>query len=268
MSMIPMGGRNISPNPVLTREKPQVYTGMGICGDNVARQFGITREQADAWALESHRKAVAAIAEGRFEEEIVGLDVPLPGGGSVLFDKDEGPRADTSLDALAGLRPAFASSPKLGVCTAGNSSQTSDGAAAVCLMSWNAVKHTGTKPFAKLRGYNVAAGAPNLLGPAQLDAIPRACELSGIGVRDLGLIENNEAFATQCIYVTDKMRFDPDIVNVNGGAIALGHPLGCTGAKLSVQLLYEMRRRGVPHGLVTMCIGGGMGAAGIFELCS
>lgn len=267
MSLIPMGGRKLSPNPALTREKPEVYTGMGICGDNVARQFGITREEADAWALESHRKAVAAVAEGCFEEETVGLEVPLPGGGSIPFDKDEGPRADTSMEALAKLKPAFAASPRLGVCTAGNSSQTSDGAAAVCLMSWNAVQHTGVKPFAKLRGYNVAAGAPNLLGPAQLDAIPKACELSGIEVRDLGLVENNEAFATQCIYVVRQMRFDPSIVNVNGGAIALGHPLGCTGAKLSVQLVHEMRRRAVRHGLVTMCIGGGMGAAGVFELC-
>ncbi|MCP4645229.1 MAG: thiolase family protein [bacterium] len=267
MSMIPMGGFRISPNPQLTKEYPEVYTGMGVCGDNVARTFDISRQQADEWALRSHERAIAAINDGRFKEEVTPLDVPTGNGNTVVFDTDEGPRADTSVEALAKLRPAFAASPKLGICTAGNSSQTSDGAAAVCLMSEQAIKDTGAKPIAKLLGYNVAAAAPNLLGPAQLEAVPKACELSGISLNDVGLIENNEAFASQCLYVVRELGVDADKVNVNGGAIALGHPLGCTGAKLSVQILHEMKRRDEQYGVVTMCIGGGMGAAGVFELC-
>jgi acetyl-CoA acyltransferase len=266
MSLIPMGGHKIAPNPRLTLERPDAYTGMGICGDNVAREFGIPRDSMDAFALASHQKAIAAIDAGKFAEEIVPLEVRA-GSGTRVFDVDEGPRRDTSIEALGKLKPAFAVSRDIGACTAGNASQTSDGAAAVCLMSADAMEAHGATPLAKCLGYGVAAGAPSLLGPAQLEAIPRACELSGIGVKDCGLIENNEAFASQCMYVNREMEFDPGKVNVNGGAIALGHPLGCTGAKLSVQIIHEMRRRGEQFGLVTMCIGGGMGAAGVFELC-
>ncbi len=229
MSSIPMGGLKYEPNPALTRERPEVYIAMGHCGDNVAREFKLRREELDAWALRSHQRAVNAIDQGLFTEEIV---------------------------------------PGRGFCTAGNSSQTSDGAAAVCLMNGKAVEEFGLKPLALFRGYAVAAGDPRFLGPAQLEAIPKACEQAGIAVSELGLIENNEAFASQCLYVIREMGFDPEKVNVNGGAIALGHPLGCTGAKLTVQLLHEMKRRGVTYGLVTMCIGGGMGAAGVFELCA
>ncbi|MBN2310345.1 MAG: thiolase family protein [Candidatus Hydrogenedentes bacterium] len=267
MSLIPMGGFKISPNPYLTETRPEVYTGMGVCGDNVARTFNITREEADEWALRSHAKAVAAIDAGKFKEEIVPLEVPTADGGTVTFDTDEGPRRDTSPEALAKLRPAFAASPKIGICTAGNSSQTSDGAAAVCLMSEAAVKETGATPLAKLGGYAAAAGSPDLLGPAQLEAVPKACALSGIALDEVDVIEHNEAFASQCLYVIREMPFDTEKVNVNGGAIALGHPLGCTGAKLTVQIIHELRRRGAKYGLVTMCIGGGMGAAGVFELC-
>jgi len=266
MSSIPMGGLKYEPNPALTRERPEVYIAMGHCGDNVAREFKLRREELDAWALRSHQRAVNAIDQGLFTEEIVPLDVTTP-AGSMRFDTDEGPRRDTSLEVLSRLKPAFAE-PGRGFCTAGNSSQTSDGAAAVCLMNGKAVEEFGLKPLARFRGYAVAAGDPRFLGPAQLDAIPKACEQAGIAVSELGLIENNEAFASQCLYVIREMGFDPEKVNVNGGAIALGHPLGCTGAKLTVQLLHEMKRRGVTYGLVTMCIGGGMGAAGVFELCA
>lgn len=266
MSLVPMGGARYSPNPRLTRERPEVYTAMGPCGDNVARTFGITREEMDEWAYGSHTKALEAIRTGKFKEEIVPLQVPVD-GRMVTFDTDEGPRPDTSLEALAKLRPAFAANPSIGFCTAGNSSQVSDGAAAVCLMSRAALKKYGATPLAKFRSYAVAAGSPDLLGPAQLVAIPKACRQAKVKLADVGLIENNEAFASQCIYVVREMKFDRNKVNVNGGAIALGHPLGCTGAKLSVQILHEMKRRGEKYGLVTMCIGGGMGAAGIFERC-
>lgn len=267
MSLIPMGGNKVSPNPYLSKERPDVYTSMGNCGDNVAKQFGISREQMDDWALRSHQRAVAAIDAGKFKDEIVPLEVSA-NGRTIVFDTDEGPRRDSTREALAKLKPAFSASPKTGSCTAGNSSQTSDGSAAVCLMSEKAVKETGAKPLAKLISYNVAADSPKLLGPAQLVAVRRACELAGIKVEDIGVVENNEAFASQCIYVVRELGLDENKVNVNGGAIALGHPLGCTGAKLSVQIINEMRRRGEKYGLVTMCIGGGMGAAGIYELCA
>ncbi len=265
MSMVPFVGNEYRPNPVLTQERPEVYIAMGHCGDNVARDFNITREQLDEWSLTSHRRAVAAQDAGRFKEEIVPLEVPR-NGGTVTFDTDEGPRRDTSMEALAKLKPAFAASPKRGFCTAGNSSQTSDGAAAVCLMSKRALEETGAQPLARLLGYNVQAGPPQYLGPAQVPAIRRACELAGVKLEDIGLVELNEAFASVAIYVMRELGLDPDKVNVNGGAVALGHPLGCTGAKLTAQILHEMRRRGEKYGLVTMCIGGGMGAAGVFEL--
>ncbi|MBI5092505.1 MAG: thiolase family protein [Candidatus Hydrogenedentes bacterium] len=266
MSLIPMGGNKICPNPALSKERPEVYIGMGACGDNVAKHFGISREHLDAWALRSHQRAIAAIDAGKFKDEIVPLDVPA-NGGTRRFDTDEGPRRDTTVEALAKLKPAFSASPKTGFCTAGNSSQTSDGAAAVCLMSEKAIKETGAKPLARFISYNVAGDSPEFLGPAQLVAIRRACELAGIKTDEIGLVENNEAFASQCIYVVRELGFSEDLVNVNGGAIALGHPLGCTGAKLSVQIISEMKRRKARYGLVTMCIGGGMGAAGIYELC-
>ena len=253
------------PNPTLTKTNPRAYSGMGLCADNVARDFKITREECDAWAVRSNQRAVAAIAAGKFKDEIVPLTVPGPKGKTYVFDTDEGPRAETTLEGLAGLRPAFAASPKLGVSTAGNSSQTSCGAAATVLASEAMVKELGLKPLAKLRGYAVCGGDPGYLGPPQVPAIEKACAMAGITVKDLGLVECNEAFAAQTIYVVKTLGLDEEIVNVNGGAIALGHPLGCTGAKLTTTLLHEMKRRNVRYGMVSMCVGGGMGAAGIFE---
>lgn len=267
MSLIPMGGNKPLPNPKLTRENPRAYTSMGQCADNVARDFKITREECDRWAYRSHMRAIAAIKEGRFKDEIVPLEVEKPDGSKFLFDTDEGPRPETTLEALAKLKPAFAASPALGVATAGNSSQTSCGAAAAVIASASVVKELGLKPLARLRGYAVGAGDPGYLGPAQIPAIHEACRQAGISVKDIGLVECNEAFASQTIYVVRELGLDEEIVNVNGGAIALGHPLGCTGTKLAATLIYEMRRRGVKWGLETMCIGGGMGAAGVFELC-
>lgn len=267
MSLIPLGGNKTCPNPGLTKTNPRAYTGMGQCADNVARDFGFTREECDAWALRSNQRAAAAIEKGLFKEEIVPLEVTGPNGKTFVFDTDEGPRADTTLEGLAKLRPAFAASPKLGVHTAGNSSQTSCGAAAVVMVSEAVLKELGLKPLARLRGYAVAGGDPGYLGPPQVPAILNACKQAGISVGDIGLVECNEAFAAQTLYVVKNLKLNEDIVNVNGGAIALGHPLGCTGAKLATQLIHEMRRRGVKWGLETMCIGGGMGAAGVFELC-
>jgi len=267
MSLIPMGGNKPLPNPKLTRENPRAYTSMGQCADNVARDFNITREECDRWAYRSHMRAIAAIKEGRFKEEIVPLEVEKPDGTKFLFDTDEGPRPETTLEALAKLKPAFAASPALGVATAGNSSQTSCGAAASVIASGAVVKELGLKPLARLRGYAVGAGDPGYLGPAQIPAIHEACRQAGISIKDIGLVECNEAFASQTIYVVRELGLDEEIVNVNGGAIALGHPLGCTGTKLAATLIYEMRRRGVKWGIETMCIGGGMGAAGVFELC-
>jgi acetyl-CoA acyltransferase len=266
LSMLPMDSIKMAPNPAIVDERPEYYITMGCAGDHVAQENGFAREQLDEWALGSNEKAISAIDAGRFADEIVPLEVPV-NGGSVTFDTDEGPRRDTSMEALAKLRPAFAASPKCGFHTAGNSSQTSDGAAAVTLMSEKALSDYGAKPLAKLLSYNVYADRPDFLGPAQLVAIPRACELAGIDIKDVGLFEINEAFASVALLVTGKLGIDPAKVNVNGGAIALGHPLGCTGAKLSVQMINEMRRRGEKYGVVTMCIGGGQGAAGVYELC-
>lgn len=267
MSIIPLGGNKTCPNPGLTQTNPRAYTGMGQCADNVAKDFGITREECDAWALRSNQRAAAAIEKGLFKEEIVPLEVTGSNGKTFVFDTDEGPRADTTLEGLTKLRPAFAASPKLGIHTAGNSSQTSCGAAAVVMVSEAVLKELGLKPLARLRGYAVAGGDPGYLGPPQVPAILDACKQAGISVEDIGLVECNEAFAAQTLYVVKNLKLSEDIVNVNGGAIALGHPLGCTGAKLATQLIHEMRRRGVKWGLETMCIGGGMGAAGVFELC-
>jgi acetyl-CoA acyltransferase len=267
MSLVPMAGHTFAPNPRMTIEHPEVYIGMGNCGDNVARDLNITREEMDQWALRSVQRALAAIDGGKFKEQIVPIKVKTP-TGEIIFDTDEGPRRDTTTEGLAKLKPAFTGPGAKGFCTAGNSSQTSDGAAAVCLMSADAVKATGAKPMAKVLGYNVAAGDLRYLGPAQVEAIPKACALSGITLADVGLFEHNEAFASQCLYVIKTLNLDREKINVNGGAIALGHPLGCTGAKLSTQIIYEMKARRVQYGLVTMCIGGGMGAAGVFELCN
>jgi acetyl-CoA acyltransferase len=264
MSQVPMTGNRPAPNPYLAEHMPEVYIPMGVAGDNVAREFGFSREELDAFAVQSHQKALTAIAEGRFKEEIVPIDVSNSHGGH-LFDTDEGPRADTSYEGLAKLRPAFAASPKFGFHTAGTSSQTSDGAAAVCLMTERGVTARGATPLARFLSYTVAAGSPKYLGPAQLEAIPKALEMAGIGPEDVDLFEINEAFASVAMLVTRELNLDPEKVNVNGGAIALGHPLGCTGAKLSATILHELARRGGRYGVVTMCIGGGMGAAGVFE---
>ncbi len=266
MSLIPMGGNKLLPNPWLVKNYPEAYTSMGQCADNVAKDFGISREECDQWGYQSNMRAVAAITEGRFKEEIVPLEVKGP-KGTYIFDTDEGPRAETTVEGLAKLKPAFAANAKLGVSTAGNSSQTSCGAAASVIVSEKVLKELNLKPMARLRGYAVGAGTPKYLGPAQVPAIDQACAQAGISVKDIGLVEGNEAFAAQLLYVIKHYGLDPAIVNPNGGAIALGHPLGCTGTKLAATLIHEMRRRGVKWGLETMCIGTGMGAAGIFELC-
>jgi acetyl-CoA acyltransferase len=262
MSMVQMPGAKVSPNPTLSKEKPEVYIGMGNAGDNVAKDFNITREEIDAFALASNQKASAAIADGKFKDEITPLD--LTNGGT--FDTDEGPRADATIEGLTKLRPAFAASLKMGVHTAGNSSQMSDGASAIVMMSEEGLKQTGAKPIAKFLSYNVAADSPKYLGPAQLVAIPKAIEMAGLKLEDIDLFEINEAFASVALLVTRELGLDPEKVNVNGGAIALGHPMGCTGAKLSTQIIYELKRRGQKYGVVTMCIGGGMGAAGVIEV--
>lgn len=264
MSQVPMTGYRPAPNPYLAENSPEIYIPMGVAGDNVAREFGFSREELDAYAVRSHEKAIAAIRAGRFKDEIVALHLPNGQGGRV-FDTDEGPRPDTSLEGLAKLRPAFAASPKLGLHTAGTSSQTSDGAAALTLMTSAGLKKTGAKPIARFLAYNVAAASPKYLGPAQLEAIPKACAIAGIELKDVDLFEINEAFASVAMFVTRELKLDPEKVNANGGAIALGHPLGCTGAKLSASILYALQQCGGKYGVVTMCIGGGMGAAGVLE---
>ena len=267
MSVIPMGGNKLTPNPTLVNNNPRAYTSMGQCADNVAKDFNITREECDAWAARSHDRALAAIAAGKFKEQIIPMEVMGPDGKTYIFDTDEGPRPGTTVETLAALRPAFAGPGGKGVATAGNSSQTSCGAAATVMVSGEVVKELGLKPLAKMRGYAVGAGDCGYLGPAQVPATEQALKQAGITKDDIGLIECNEAFASQTIMYMKAMGFNEDITNVNGGAIALGHPLGCTGAKLATQLIYEMKARGVKYGLETMCIGGGMGAVGIFELC-
>jgi len=268
MSLIPMGGHKIAPNPTLLERYPDSYLGMGLTAELVAKKYGVTREKSDAFALASHQKAIAAIEAGRFKDEIVPLSVVVPpqNGGkpsSLNFDTDEGPRKDTSLEALAKLRPAFAAD---GIVTAGNSSQMSDGAAATVLMSAQRAKDQGITPIARLVSYAVAGVPPEIMGTGPIEAIPKALKQAGLKLADLDLIELNEAFACQALAVIEALGLDPAKINVNGGAVALGHPLGCTGAKLAAQILAELRRRKGRYGLVTMCVGGGMGAAGIFEL--
>jgi acetyl-CoA acyltransferase len=270
MSLIPMGGHRVAPNPALLERYPDSFLGMGLTAELVARKHGIDREKCDAFALASHRKAAAAIEAGRFKDEIVPLDVAVPPTngeepGSIRFDTDEGPRRDTDAAALARLRPAFAVD---GIVTAGNSSQMSDGAAAAVVTSLETARALGLRPLARLVTYAVAGVPPEVMGIGPVEAIPRALEQAGLALGDIDLVELNEAFACQALAVIEAVGLDPAKVNVNGGAIALGHPLGCTGAKLTAQILAEMERRKARYGLVTMCVGGGMGAAGIFERLS
>jgi acetyl-CoA acyltransferase len=271
MSMVPMGGNKISANPWLVDHYADSYLNMGLTAERVAQKYGITREQADEFSLASHRKALDAIQSGRFAEEIVPVKVtntaptakaPKPSTTEAVFLIDEGPRADTSLEALAKLKPAFHAR---GVVTAGNSSQTSDGAAASVVMSAERASQLGIRPQARFVAFATCGCLPEEMGVGPVYAIPKALKLAGLSLDDIGLIELNEAFAVQSLAVMQQLGLDPAKVNVNGGAIALGHPLGCTGAKLTATLLHEMKRRGVRYGMVTMCVGGGMGAAGIFE---
>jgi acetyl-CoA acyltransferase len=260
MSMVPMGGQKPSPNPYLAAEFPEAYESMGITSENVATRYDVTREDQDVFALQSQTRAVAAIAEGRFKDEIIPVEVWVD-GKTVVFDTDEGPREST-LEGLAKLRPAFKID---GASTAGNSSQTSDGAAVELLMTREKAGELGFEPMAELVTFQVAGVHPDEMGIGPTKAIPKALEKAGLSLDDIGLIELNEAFASQALYSVRELGLNTDIVNVNGGAIALGHPLGCTGAKLTATLLHEMGRRDVEYGLVSMCIGGGMGAAAIFK---
>jgi acetyl-CoA acyltransferase len=270
MSQVPLGGKGPMPNPYLVDEMPGTYLNMGLTAENLVRQYDITREEQDVFALESHRKAVAAIDAGRFQEETIPVPVrlvsPVDNGRrkekELLFDVDEGPRRDTSLERLASLRPAFHAR---GTVTAGNSSQTSDGAAAVVLLSEEKVKELGVTPLARFVGYAAAGVPPEIMGIGPAKAIPKVLQKVGLKIEDLDLIELNEAFAAQSLAVLRDCPLPRDRLNVYGGAVALGHPLGATGAKLTTTLLHELRRREGRYGMVTMCIGGGMGAAGIFE---
>jgi acetyl-CoA acyltransferase len=270
MSQVPIMGLTPSPNPYLVEHYPQIYTSMGLTAENVAEKFGISREDQDRFALSSHQKAAKAIKEGKFKEEVIPIlakvkEVKEDGTvivKEVVFDTDEGVRYDASLEGMAGLKSVFKAK---GTVTAGNSSQTSDGAAALVLMSKERAEKMGAKPMATFRSYAVAGVPPEIMGIGPAYAVPKALKLAGLTLDQIGLIELNEAFASQSLYVIRHLGLNLDILNVNGGAIAVGHPLGCTGAKLTTGLLYEMKRRNVRYGLVTMCIGGGMGAAGVFE---
>jgi acetyl-CoA acyltransferase len=271
MSMVPMGGNKVSPNPVLVDSYPDVYLSTGLVAENHARESGISREKQDAFALRSHQRALAAIDAGRFAAEITPLTfrVTTPAHGKVAretrevtFAVDEGPRRDTSPEALAKLRPAFHAT---GTVTAGNSSQTSDGAAAVLVVSGELAKARGLTPLGRFVSFATAGVEPERFGVGPVPAIRKALGLAGLSLDQIDLIELNEAFAVQVLACLRELPIDPERLNVNGGAIALGHPLGCTGAKLTTTILHEMRRRNVRYGVVSMCVGGGMGAAGIFE---
>ena len=270
MSMIPMGGNVVRPNPGLVDSYPDYYLNMGLTAENLARKYEITREQADEFSYNSHRKALAAIAEGKFKDEIVPMNVfvdEFDEGGrvrrkEVVFDTDEGPRADTSVEGLAKLRAVFHVN---GTVTAGNSSQMSDGAAATVVMSMEKANKLGLKPLARFVSFATAGCLPEEMGIGPVYAIPKALKLAGLTLDQIDVIELNEAFAAQGLSVMKVLEMDPSKVNVNGGAVALGHPLGCTGAKLTATLLQELKRTGKRYGMVTMCVGGGMGAAGIFE---
>jgi len=270
MSMIPMGGHIIRPNPYLIDHYPDFYLNMGLATENVARKYEVTRKEQDEFALRSHQRAAAALDADKFRDETVPLTVSveeLDAKGKkqhrdLVFDKDEGPRRDTSAEALAKLKPAF---HVKGTITAGNSSQMSDGAAAAIVMSGDRAKELGAKPLARLVAYATAGCPPEEMGIGPVFAIPKALKLAGLTLDQIDVIELNEAFAAQSLAVIKTLGLDPDKVNVNGGAIALGHPLGCTGAKLTASILRELERRQGHYGMVTMCVGGGMGAAGIFE---
>ncbi|MGB6482355.1 MAG: acetyl-CoA C-acyltransferase [Candidatus Acidiferrales bacterium] len=272
MSMIPMGGNKISPNPWLMDHYPDSYLGMGLTAENLAKKYGISREQADEFSLQSHQKALAAIAAGKFKQEVVPVEVSFTSvDGSngnhakttkITFDTDEGPREDTSLEALAKLKPAFHAE---GVVTAGNSSQMSDGAAIAVVMSAARAKAIGAKRLARFVSFATAGCPPEEMGMGPVYAIPKALKLAGLKLEQMDVIELNEAFAAQSLTVIKLAGLDAARVNPNGGAVALGHPLGCTGAKLTATILRELERRKARYGMVTMCGGGGMGAAGIFE---
>lgn len=271
MSLVPMMGHVVRPNSRLVEAAPEYYMGMGHTAEQVAVKYGISREEQDAFAVRSHQRAAKALAEGKFADETVSVDVTLRTVGAnnkiqeemITFSQDEGVRADTTLDILGKLRPAF---NVRGSVTAGNSSQMSDGAASVLLMDREKAVSDGMKPLAKFRSFAVAGVPPEVMGIGPIAAIPKALKLAGLELSDIGLFELNEAFASQSIQVIRELGLDEEKVNVNGGAIALGHPLGCTGAKLTLSLIHEMKRRNEQFGIVTMCIGGGMGAAGVFEL--
>ena len=269
MTMIPMGGHKISPNPWLVDHYPDAYLSMGLTAERLGKRFGITREGADEFSLLSHQKALAAIRGGKFEDETVAVPVSFstPNGSKpkrqeIVFKVDEGPRADTSLEALSSLKPAFHAK---GTVTAGNSSQMSDGAAAAVVISAERAQTIGIKPLARYVSFATAGYKPEEMGLGPVYAIPKALKIAGLKLSDIDVIELNEAFAAQSLAVIKEGRLDPDKVNPNGGAIALGHPLGCTGAKLTATVIRELKRRNARYGMVTMCVGGGMGAAGIFE---
>jgi acetyl-CoA acyltransferase len=271
MSLIPMTGHRFSPNPTLVETYPDVYLSMGLTAEMVAHKYNISREEADAFSYRSHQRALAAQQGGKFRQEIVPVTVIRkdrgPDGKTItteqIFEVDEGPRPDTSLEALAKLKPVFHAT---GQVTAGNASQTSDGAAAVVVMSETRARELGLTPLARFVAFATGGVAPEIMGIGPVEAIPKALKQAGLTLDAIKLIELNEAFAAQALAVMKRLELDPERVNVNGGAIALGHPLGCTGAKLTTSLIYELRRRGGGYGMVTMCVGGGMGAAGIFEV--
>jgi acetyl-CoA acyltransferase len=269
MSMIPMGGNKISPNPWLVEHYPDAYLSMGLTAERLVKRFGISREAADEFSLRSHQKAIAAIQAGKFDDETVPVPVSFttPNGSKpkkqeILLKTDEGPRADTSLEALLALKPAFHAQ---GTVTAGNSSQMSDGAAGAVVMSLERAQAVGITPLVRYVSFATAGYKPEEMGLGPVFAIPRALKLAGLKLSDIGVVELNEAFAAQSLAVIQEAGLDPERVNPNGGAVALGHPLGCTGAKLTATIIREMKRRNARYGLVTMCVGGGMGAAGIFE---
>jgi acetyl-CoA acyltransferase len=269
MSLIPRGGNKLAPNPWFVDHRPEVYLNMGLTAEQLQRKYNISREDQDAFSLRSHQNALAAQAAGRFKDEIVPLEVETvtPNGAKphvakTVFNRDEGPRADTTLEALAKLKPVFHAG---GTVTAGNSSQTSDGAAVALVMSDKRASELGLTPLARFVSFSTGGVPPEIMGIGPVVAIPKALALAGIDIDDIDLIELNEAFAVQALAVIRRAGLDLDNINVNGGAIALGHPLGCTGAKLTATILREMQRRNARYGMVTMCVGGGQGAAGIFE---
>lgn len=268
--MMPRGGHKVAPSPWFVDHRPEIYMNMGLTAECVQRKYNISREEADAFSYGSHQKALRAQAEGKFDDEIVPFEIEwvTPNGRKpkvtkTVFAKDEGPRADTTVEALAKLKPVFHAN---GTVTAGNSSQTSDGAAAAIVMSDRKARELGLKPMARFVSFSAGGVPPEIMGIGPVVAIPKALKIAGLTLDDIGAIELNEAFGVQALAVIREAGLDPEKVNVNGGAIALGHPLGCTGAKLTATILREMARRNLKYGMVTMCVGGGQGAAGVFEL--